>query len=304
MIEIGLCCDEGYSLGCGVCITSIFESNTNEKFRIHILTDGLSNETTRRLEETAKKYNQIIEIYKIDISILNGLKVCCHFTLMMYARLLFPKVLDPSITKLLYLDCDIVVVGNIVELWNMEFADLACLAAPALDANDIIRLNRIETYNHPYINSGVLLINITKWKENNYGDKCIEYIHDYPEKCWMPDQDAINAILYNELGMLSFRYNFTVPRIYNNIETFHLHKSMWEDLLDARENPIIIHYIEAIKPWHKEFSHASKSNFNRILRVSLWSDYSHKRKYVGFKHYCQRIINCFQKIINYLQEMI
>ncbi len=161
MIEIGLCADENFAMPCGVCITSIFESNKNSKIRIHILTNGFSDHSIQLLNQTAKKYNQIIDVYKIDSLVLQGLSIMeGRYPIMIYARLLFPQILDKNISKLIYLDCDIIVVDSITELWNTPFNNKVCLAVTAGNADDMTRLNRINTYSHTYVNSGVIFMNL------------------------------------------------------------------------------------------------------------------------------------------------
>ncbi len=283
MINIGLCADEGYAMGCGVCITSIFESNPGNDFCIHILTNGFTEDTTRRFKRTAEKYNQTIKIYDITTEQFSGMPIGFHFSIMIYARLLFASILDNEIEKIIYLDCDIVVVADLSDLWNTEFEDCSLLAVPAVNADEIQRHNRIETYNHAYINSGVLVMNLNKWRSEDIAMKCIKYIDRYPERCIMPDQDALNAVLCDDMGLLHFKYNFTVPVFYNEINKMSLHKKRWSILEEARKKPVIIHYTSSVKPWHKEFKHSSKEHFITTHRNSLWSDYKIDRKYHKIK---------------------
>ncbi len=271
MIEIGLCCDEGYAMPCGVCVTSIFESNKANKIRVHILTNGLTDDTVRRFEETAKKYGQIIDIHTIDDSLIAGLRAEGHFTIMVYARLLFPRVLNESVEKLLYLDCDIIVVGDLLELWATEFGDCACMATIDVDIhNNTLLLNKTKENNHTYVNSGVLLMNLPNWRENNWGEMCIEYARKYPEKCVYPDQDALNDIICQNIGYLHFRYNLQVKFFisFSLAELLHLENSM---MIEARKNPLIIHYASEIKPWHREYMRRSKKYFLNALNCSSWS---------------------------------
>ncbi len=113
------------------------------------------------------------------------------------------------------------------------------------------------------------------------GKKCIEYIFSHPNHFY--DQDAINAILNSDIGIIHFKYNFTVPSLYNENDTFQLHKKWWKSLDEARKHPVIIHYTSTLKPWHKEFKHPSKKYFIDTLRNSLWSDYKINRKYYRIK---------------------
>ena len=63
MIHIGLCADERFAMPLGVCVTSIFQSNKQNEIFIHVLTQGLSVETERKLYQIASTYNQRLQIY-------------------------------------------------------------------------------------------------------------------------------------------------------------------------------------------------------------------------------------------------
>lgn len=311
MIEIGLCADEGYAMPCGVCITSIFESNKENKIRVHILTDGFSDESIKRLNRTAERYNQTIEIHKIDASLFKDLPTRGHFTLMVYARLLFPQVLDSKIDKLLYLDCDITVVKDIKELWDTDITEYACGCVPGMYANDIRVHNRLEVYDFTYVNSGVILMNLNRWREDNIGNRCIEFALNNPEKCPYVDQDAINAVLHNEIKLLSFRYNLP-PSLSSGKqkERWMIHKKYWPEIDNARQNLVIIHYPSRVKPWHKELKFRSDETtaryyFLETLKISEWSDYKLRYKHKGLRlilfylrtRYLHKIQSIFTKYV-------
>ena len=63
MINIGLCTDDNYAMPCGVCITSIFESNKSNSICIHLICENLSKMTVTKIESLVKKYNQQIKFY-------------------------------------------------------------------------------------------------------------------------------------------------------------------------------------------------------------------------------------------------
>lgn len=213
-----------------------------------------------------------------------------HVSIMAYARLLFPRLLDNSIERLLYLDCDIVVIGDLSELWNEEFDNFGCIAVTDMNADDIFHHNRMDTFNHTFINSGVLVMNLSKWREDKLGEKCISRVQNFPPNNRMHDQDAINAELCDEIKLAHFKYNFTVPTFYGDITKLRLHKKWWSSLEEARENPIIIHYVYKIKPWHKEFKHKSKEYFMKALKSSQWNDYKISHKYKGRKRIKYQIL--------------
>ncbi len=280
---------------CGVCITSIFESNKNNKVRVHILTNGFSQETTNKFEQTAKKYNQLIEIHKIDPSIIEHLHIGRWMSVMVYARLLFPRVVT-NIDKLLYFDCDIIVVGDLQKLWDTSMDGYSCMGVPSINANDIRLLNRIECYDHTYVNSGVLLMDLNRWRTEDIGERCIKHAEGYPKGYPFHDQDAINVIISKNIGLLNFKYNVVIAKMHEDYSKLYLHKKMWQELSDARKNPVILHYVSAVKPWHKEYLDPIKSHFFDAKNSSFWSDVKLIHKYSGFKlikHYVRNFSKLF-----------
>lgn len=287
MIEIGLCADENFAMPCGVCITSIFESNKDHKIRVHILTDGFSDESVKRFNRTAERYNQIVKIYTIDSQEIDSLPIHIdRYSVMTYARFMFPTTLSKDVTKLIYLDCDIIVAGDIVALWNTDITNYACACTPDVCANDIRVYNRLEKYDFTYVNAGVLIFNLLEWRKNNIRLKCVEFLNTYPERCLLQDQDAINAVLYNNIKHIDIKYNVTTLHINNNNDLYNqicIHKRFWQSIESARENPIIIHYATCIKPWHKEYMYPIKEHFIETLRISEWRDSKIQYKNKGVK---------------------
>lgn len=298
MIEIGFSCDEGYAMATGVCITSIFESNRDNKVRVHILTNGFSKETLNRFEQTAKKYNQSIEIYNIDTTEIGNLHIRSgsHVTSMAYARLQFPYVLENSIEKLLYLDGDMIVIGNLEELWNTNINNYYCLAVPDLFADDIVTHNRIGVYDKPYVNSGMLVMNLRKWRNEKITEKCIEFIKGYPKDNPFHDQDAINGVLGENIGLIHPKYNFITSLLFRDRKKLSMHKKRWHALDEAQNNPVVIHYAAPIKPWHKEFNHPIISYFLENKKKSFWSDSKITRKYKGLDMLIRNIVPLLRKL--------
>ena len=294
MIEIGFCADNNYAMPCGVCITSIFEHNKDNKIRVHILTNGFSEENKLRFQKTAEKYNQIIDIYIIDEKLLEGLPIISkRFSIMTYARLFFHDILDKSIDKVLYLDSDIYVAGNIVDLWNTDITDYAVGAIPDVCADDICDQNRIETYT-PYINAGVLLMNLAKWREKNFTYKCIDFA--LTKKTQMQDQDAINAVMGDNMYYLNMKYNLMIYYYQNPTSKLRLHKKRWSELEEAKKNPSVLHYTAAIKPWHKEYDLPKQDIYIDMIRKSQWSDYKIKYRNTGIQLLKYYIFNTLVKL--------
>lgn len=274
-MNIALCTDEKYSFPCGVCITSILENNKEEECNIYILTDGLNPETIEKFKQLQDKYKQKIDIITINDKLFDGLKISNRFPISIYYRFLLPQLVNDK--KVIYLDCDIIVTSSLKEIWHTNITDYACGVIEDQKSDDITIQNRLGLYKD-YFNSGVLLINLDYWRENDIASKLIEFINQNPDICLYPDQDALNYILCDCVKFLEYKYNYQ-ELFYLPKEHILLHKNKWKQLDLAGNAPIIMHYTGCIKPWVKACPHPHKELFIRYKAISPWRKEKIKSRY-------------------------
>ncbi|KAA6343901.1 General stress protein A [termite gut metagenome] len=265
--------DNNYVQHCGVLMASVFENDKEEEITFHILTDGLTQKNQVLLEQVASSYKQQIQIYHINKSIFQDcpIRKGDHVSLAAYFRILIPSVLPNSLHKILYLDCDIIVRKNIKELWDYNILDKPMGAVYDMCAENIRTYNRL-CYNRElgYFNSGVLLINLDYWRNNNISNKLLRYINQYPERIELWDQDALNGVLIKGIVRLPLKYNMQ--------DDFYRRKSMLkseflEEIKDDLKDPVILHFTGSCKPWFKEGFHPLKDEYLKYLILTPWKKY-------------------------------
>ena len=173
-----------------VAIASLLDNNKNEIIRIHLFEIQCDINNINNIKEVVKKWNAQITIYHVTPEIFKDFPPTGNYSVACYLRLLSPSLL-PNLEKVLYLDCDLVVNGSIKELWNLDISNYSMAALPdALLSYNIVKdyLN-YDYYKEGYINSGVLLINLKYWRENNIQEKLVDYLNTHTVK--LPDQDAL-----------------------------------------------------------------------------------------------------------------
>ena len=274
-MNIALCTDEKYSFPCGVCVTSILENNKEEGCCIYILTDGLKQETIEKFKQLQNKYKQKIDIITINDKLFDGLKISDRFPKSIYYRFLLPQLLNED--KIIYLDCDIIVTSSLMNLWDTDINNFACAVVEDQKSDDITIQNRLGLYKD-YFNSGVLLINLEYWREKDIANKLIEFIHQNPDICLYPDQDALNYVLCDRVKFLDYKYNYQ-ELFYQPKEHILLHKNKWEKLDLAGSTPTIMHYTGCIKPWVKACPHPYKKLFIKYQAISPWKDKKIRSRY-------------------------
>lgn len=232
-ISIVAISNDNFAVHLATMLYSLFENKLPETiYQIYIIDGNLSKDNKLKINSLLKNYSTAPIYLNVDKKIYAHSKGWGHVTREAFYRISIPDLLGRSIKKAIYLDSDLIIKGDLQELWvneQLEHYFLGAVEDPVEFAG--IRLPR----GYKYFNSGVLLMNLIMWRLENISCKVLEFIKKNPSKIKWWDQDALNAILYNKWFPLDYKWNYQVLRMgHLNIK------------------PIIIHFNSHIKPWNGE----------------------------------------------------
>lgn len=261
--------DENYIPYLNVMLSSLLHSNPNNYFYVYLLHSSVPDEATVETKRILGSSGRLISVRVDDIG-LDGAPTTSRYPQEIYYRIFAAKYLPQDLDRVLYLDPDLIVNGSISELYNLSMGDYYFAAASHIGsllhkANEL-RLGMDEE--SPYINSGVMLINLKRLRaEQNY-QEVFDFIEKRKNFLTLPDQDIISALYGSKiLALDSFRYNMT-ERLYMQHAPFE--KSLNLDWI--RKHSVIIHYCGRNKPWksryHGELDVFYKETVARMERVS------------------------------------
>ncbi len=223
-IPIFLASDENYAKYMAVTMTSIF-TNTEEFIEFYILDGGITDETKKKFEDLKLiKQNFSIEFIKVDMSLFENFPTVAHFTASMYSRFLIPD-LKPEINKAIYMDVDVIVNGDIKELFNIDLENYPIAATPylhELEANpenwcDSIKKRIGLNLRSKYFNSGLLLMDCDYFRKNNLQKFLFETTKEKAKDLLCPDQDILNITFENNYKILPANYNLIIDMTDKNI---------------------------------------------------------------------------------------
>lgn len=270
-MHIVFCLDNNYIPYCATTIASVIANNQKEEITFHLFVDGITDVNRIMMQEwLGKQEGKDILFYELSEDAFKDFPVGdAYINLTTYFRLVIQDKL-PDIDKVIYLDCDTIVNGSLKELWNTEMGDYA-VAGVRDRVNDSIRLyNRLRYPMHDgYVNAGVLLINLKKWREFHVFDRAKEIAKSMPEALKNHDQDIINAIYHGQILMLPFRYNLLEYYLYVE-EWLYLDRKYYPEIIDACKNPVIIHFCMPQKPWHYECINPFKDLYYKYRKITPW----------------------------------
>lgn len=278
MIEIALCTDNNYAMPAGVMMYSVCKHTNDVSFNI-IIPEDFSEENKARLSFITDSFGTVIKFIHIPEGIVNGFPVRqngqpAHISIAAYYRLFLSKLLSESIDKVIYLDCDLICLSSLKELWDIELGDapLACINdIPRPWQNPQQRLGYDESF--PYFNSGVLLINLNYWRKNNVDKDFYDVLSKYPEKIQFHDQDILNFVFHETALFLPPKFNATDVFFHKEFlnEKFPYPE---DEVNEARRHPVLVHFTYKNKPWIRGGSHTYRNQFLSFKKETPWR---HKR---------------------------
>lgn len=271
-MDIVHCLDDRYVPMCATAIVSLCENNIDLPVHYHIISSSLSSGSRKDLAEIIEKYGKAVTFYDVDGSILKDCSVRDgdHVSVAAYLRILIPRVLPQSVKTALYLDCDLIVCGNIDSLFSISMDGYALGGVYDPCVEHMATYNRLKySPEHRYFNTGVLLFNMDYWRENDIAGKMFEFIRKYPERLLYWDQDAINSVLVGKIKRLPFKYNMTDALYQRNP---NLRQEYLDEIIPCLANPTILHFATSDKPWlRKDAAHPLKDRFYNYLSKTKWT---------------------------------
>jgi lipopolysaccharide biosynthesis glycosyltransferase len=263
-IRIMLACNEAYAMPMTIAAHSaLAKIDADRPVEIHIIEDGVTPESRARSERSLRGAHPLVNVVwrKADLTDMTGVNYR-HYSAASLIRILMPRLFDETVQKVLYIDSDVVVTGNVATLFDMDLSGKAIWAVQ--DGADEEFQNRLGKkfpwMNAPadarYFNSGVLMVNLAEWRKSNVTERVMEFLQLHDEQLSFPDQDALNAVALGNWGRLPPSWNLQ-PIFYN-----------WKTASRLNE-PGLIHYT-CCKPWDADYTWSGKLQYHKAYLASGW----------------------------------
>lgn len=258
----------------------------------------IEEKNKQKIESISCKYNRkIVWLMARNICKELSLNVAVdRGSLSQYARLFVSRDLPENIDKVLYLDCDVIIRKSIKELWELDLHGKTIAAL--LDAfSKYYRKNIDLKENDIMFNSGVMLIDLKRWKKEQVEKKLMDFIRKKNGHIQQGDQGALNAVLSHDVYCFEPRFNavtiffdFTYQEmlIYRKPPKFYGE----EEVKKAVDDPNIVHFTTSFlskRPWMVGCKHRYAVEWNKNKEISpwknsdLWKDNRPKWKIIGAK---------------------
>lgn len=235
----------------GVTIYSLLKNaSLNYKYDIYVMHHELGQEDINSLRH--------LEIENSNISCIDVTKYLKghhfyggpvertkHISQETFYRMLIPDVL-PSNEKILYLDCDVVVLGDVAELYETDLCGNTIGAVYSVEHWTNDRKSNPPSDKQEWFNAGVMVVDLGKYRQNNYVERCKELMLDTTYET--VDQDVLRIVANRDTFYLSYEWNVLWHHSLSPVNGLNRdNNDIYHEVLNA---PKIVHYTTGVKPWN------------------------------------------------------
>ena len=254
-ISIVFIADNIYFMPTSVAIESICENKFSDtQIDIYIIAPKIDKKNEDLLKSQARE-SVSITIIKINTDVSIFQNNYSHVSSTATLKFDLPKIFK-ELDKILYIDSDVIVQGDLAELFNTDIDDkYAAIVKDNTIENQKSFLKYIDLLSittSDYFNTGVMLLNLKKMREDSVSEKLFEY-KKFGINFFM-DQDAFNVCLKNKVHFLNIYNNLQAPLIYTYlskkeiIEKFNI--AEYASIEQLLSRCTILHLAGSNKPWN------------------------------------------------------
>ena len=220
----------------------------NRFIKFYVINSDFPTEWFVSMQKKLAKLDCQIVNARVDGSHISQYKTNIHYSV--FLRYFTATFVEED--QALYLDCDIVVTRDLSDIFAVDLGSYPLGAVRDLGG---------EVYfGEQIFNSGVLLINVNYWRENDIAGQLIEMTDNLHDKVTQDDQSILNMLFENRWMELPFAYNcITLHTIFSDYEP---EKGLY---------PPVIHYLTERKPW-KEYTQSIYREVWWFYQGLDWSD--------------------------------
>lgn len=252
--------DDNYAPLLGVAMYSLLENNEMDfdEIDFYILDGGISERNKSKIKSICEGFEIETPLKFIEYDNLEellGIRIKATRPLSAFARLFAASLLPASVDRIIYIDCDGLIVGSLKEVWECDISGYDCGAV-----FDVILKYHNMQYGLPddwrQYNSGFLLIDLKRWRDENLEEKFLNLIVERKGEVFHNDQGVINIVCRDRIYTLKPHYNIRSPLFevgyYKFLHWYGNDEYYTKELVeDAIRHPVFIHLTQFVhgRPW-------------------------------------------------------
>lgn len=254
--------DDNYAYPMGAMFASLLANTSQpERFHLFVIDGGISAQKQQQLKDDITRRGSQLTVIDLDSDLYADFPTHAHISKPAYYRISIPELFAEEVQRAIYLDCDLIIKDDLQKLWAMDLAGYALGAVENISKRTYVASQLPQ---EDYFNSGVLLLDLKKWREQNISERIRRFKREHPELICTNDQCAFNGVFRGDWQRLPLRWNQQsgiyrpTPQLERYRHTGEYQEALWE--------PAIIHYVGWSKPWLTPCYHPLEGEYRRYSK--------------------------------------
>lgn len=274
--------DDNYAPYMGISITSLLMNKKEDSIvNLYILDGGISEDNKEKVKVTCDSYGVAVaylSCVEIEKKIEQSGVQKYRGSYATFYKLYIKEVLPDDVERILYIDCDTIIKGDLADLYNTDIG-----INPIAMAEDLLLYKYKKNFGYKieesYFNAGIVLYDIRNMISGSWWNKLGVFLREYPiEKLAKHEQDIINLCFRNNIYKLPLRFNAQsilalgtakqIKRVYGKNINYSC-----EDIKEESEKAVIYHFLEFCggQPWVENSIHPYTELYRTYKEGSQWN---------------------------------
>lgn len=252
--------DARFALPTAVLLRSLVAHAGFDTIHVTILHEGVTPELQAKVEASVPSAGTSLHWVPADLERLGEVPET-HLPPSAWFRLLAVDAVPPTVSRLLYLDVDMLVRAPLLDLWATDLGGRPIAAVRSVNFPSIGTYGGFDHWRRhgldprlPYFNSGLLLIDADLWRRESTTSEVMRFMRSGDNHGG--DQQALNVHFAGRWLELDPRWNQQTPLLDDRCGGHLLYDDATIDR--ARDDPAIIHFLDRPKPWHRGCTHPAR----------------------------------------------
>ncbi len=251
-----------------VLLCSLLMNHPEDRFCVYLISSDVTQDELAGAYRMCARFGSELHLIAIDEDSFEQAPTLRYYSKAMYYRLLAAQLLPDHLDRILYLDPDILVIGSLRELYDMDMGEnlyAAAMHEGLINLSGPVNQLRLQSETRQYYNSGVLLMNLSQIRTRVKEEEIFAYVEGNKNLLILPDQDVLNGLYGKWIAPLDeCRYNYDARKYSDYLLMTH-------GELDTRrvmENTAILHFCGKQKPWKEGYRGRFASLYMHYMQLA------------------------------------
>ena len=235
--------DRNYVLPAAVCLRSAQAHVVDPPESVFVVAEGLVAADEELLVRQFPSAKVHVVATNSPLTEFGNCADTAHATPAQFLKCLAPRILDNAADRMIYLDVDTLVLGDLGELARTEIGEN--IAGFVVDR--FVTRNVIDPGDHPYYNAGMFVTDRSTWNAHGVTEKILKIIDAQADELEYGDQDALNKALRGHIAPLPQRWNYLLSEREKEDPT--------KEISHRTDEVSVLHFCGPVKPWRTPLGH-------------------------------------------------